>query len=97
MNTNKKILLEENEYELIENIREGFDEEELRKKYTEYFYPFDYIIGDWAYGKLRLKGLYDEGNKSLTTINNIKNMQKYIEENCAYNCRYFLIKKVYKK
>ena len=31
--------------------------------------------------------------KSVTIINDIKYIDKYIEENCAYGCRYFLLKK----
>ena len=83
-------------YELIKNVRDGFDLEEMNNKYTEYFENFDYIVGDWAYGKLRLKGFYDSNNKSVTIINDIKYIDKYIEENCAYGCRYFLLKKVKK-
>lgn len=93
----KSILLEEKEYELIEDIREGFDLEEVKKKYTEYFYEYDYIVGDWAYGKLRLKGFFDEENKSKRELNDIKNLNKYISNNCAYNCKYFVLKRVYKQ
>ncbi len=91
-----KIVLENNEYELEKNEKEGFNLEELKLKYTDYFYDFDYIIGDWAYGKMRLKGFYDSNNKKANNINNIKDVDKYIKNNCAYNCKYFIIKKVYK-
>lgn len=90
------IILENKEYELIEEQREGFDLEELKNKYTDYFEPYDYIVGDWAYGKLRLKGFYDEKNKNVKDLNNIKNVKKYLNDNCAYNCKYFIIKRVYK-
>lgn len=92
-----KIVLENNEYELEKDEKEGFDLEELKSKYTDYFYDFDYIIGDWAYGKLRLKGFYGFNNKKANKINNIRDIDKYIKNNCAYNCKYFIIKKVYKK
>ena len=93
----KTVLLEENkEYEIIEDERNGYDEEELRGKFTDYFYPFDYIAGDWAYGKLRLKGFYDKNNKECKQYNSIDNLKKYLKENCAFNCKYFVIKRVYK-
>ena len=92
-----KIVLENNEYELEKDEKEGFDLEELKSKYTDYFYDFDYIIGDWAYCKLRLKGFYGLNNKKANNINNIRDIDKYIKNNCAYNCKYFIIKKVYKK
>lgn len=88
------IVLNNIKYELIKNVRDGFDLEEMNNKYTEYFENFDYIVGDWAYGKLRLKGFYDEENKKCNKINNIKNLKDHIKNNCSYDCRYFLIKKV---
>ena len=84
----------ENNYELVENYKDGYDEEILNEKLTYYFSCYDYIFGDWAYGKLRLKGFYDSTNKNVSKINDIKNLKKYIEQNCAYGCRYFLLKKV---
>ncbi len=93
---NKSILLEDKEYELIDDIKGGFDLDELKKKYTDYFYNYDYIVGDWAYGKMRLKGFCEDKNQMNRDLNNIKNLQKYISENCAYNCKYFVIKRVYK-
>ncbi len=37
---------------------------------------------------------YDEENKKCNKINNIKNLKDHIKNNCSYDCRYFLIKKV---
>lgn len=90
----KKYVLENMEYELIENYKDGFDYEELKNKYTDYFYNYDYIIGDWAYGKLRLKGFYSSDNKNCTKINDFNNYKQYLSDHCAYECKYFIIKKV---
>ena len=83
-------------YALIKDYKNGFDEEAIKEKLTDYFNNVDYVVGDWAYGKLRLKGFYDSDNKNVTNINDIKFIDKYIEENCAYGCRYFLLKKIEK-
>lgn len=93
----KKILINNIEYELLENYKDGYDIDELTSKLTEYFYDYDYIIGDWAYGKLRLKGFYESNNSKVKNINNINNVDQYIKNNCAYNCKYFIAKRVYKK
>ena len=45
-----------NIYEVIKNYREAFNEEEFLSKFTDYFYDYDYIVGDIAYNTLRLKG-----------------------------------------
>lgn len=90
---NKIIKVEDSSYELINNYRDGFDESEFLNRYTDYFKEFDYIVGDWAYGKLRLKGFYEDNNKKSSKINKISILEKYIEDNCAYGCRYFVLKK----
>ncbi len=90
----KKILLESTEYELIENYKEGFDLEALEARYTSYFEEYDYILGDWAYGKLRLKGFCEKENKLYNDINAFDHVKEYIKNQCAYDCRYFIVKKI---
>lgn len=89
----KEIIINNKNYELIKNYRDAFNEEEFQNKCTDYFYDYDYIVGDIAYGKLRLKGFYDNKNKKVKKINNYNNLDKYLKENCANNCKYFVIKK----
>jgi len=89
----KKITVNNSEYELINNYKDGFNEIEFCEKCTDYFYDYDYIVGDYAYNKLRLKGFYDSNNKKVKDINNIKNFDKYIEEYCAHDCKYYALKK----
>lgn len=88
-----KIIIEGNCYELIKNYKEAFQEEMFRERYTSYFEPYDYIVGDIAYNKLRLKGFYDEKNKKVKAINNYSNLEIYLKENCAVDCKYFILKK----
>ncbi len=88
-----EIEINNNKYELIENYKEGFNEEEFLSRCTEYFYEYDYIVGDIAYGKLRLKGFYDEKSKKVKDINNFKKVKEYLEKNCAKDCKYFILKK----
>ena len=88
-----EIIINDIEYVLKENHREGFDYEVVKEKATDYFNDYDYIFGDWAYNKLRLKGFYAETNKNVKKINNINTLEQYIKNNCAYGCRYFLLAK----
>lgn len=90
----KKIILDENEYTLEKNYKEGFDLQELTNRYTEYFKDYDYILGDWAYNKLRLKGFCNKENNLFNSINDYNNIDDYIKECCAYECKYFIIKKI---
>ncbi len=89
----KKVVLENNEYELIEDNGECFIESEVKDKYTDYFNDFDYILGDYAYNKLRLKGFCEKGNPRFNKINDYGTKNKYLDELCAYKCRYFVLKK----
>lgn len=90
----KNVNINEINYEIIENYKDGFDLAETKEKLTEYFEEYDYIFGDWAYGKLRLKGFCDSTNSKFNGMNNYKNVDKYLKEFCAYECRYFLLKKI---
>ncbi|MBR7041908.1 MAG: YutD family protein [Bacilli bacterium] len=89
-----KFEIENKQYELIKNYKEAFDKEDFSSKYTDYFYDYDYIVGDIAYGKLRLKGFYDEKSKKVNKINNYKNLDTYLKNNCANDCKYFILKKL---
>lgn len=89
----KKVLINNKEYILEEDYNNGFDHSETESKLTDYFDEYDYIFGDWAYGKLRLKGFCDPSNKKCNDINHIKNKDKYLKDNCAFGCKYFLLKK----
>ena len=89
-----KIKVENIEYEIIKDYRDAFDKEEFLNRYTDYFEGYDYIVGDYAYSKLRLKGFYNDKNPKSNNINKYSLLDKYIEENCAYGCKYFIAKKL---
>ncbi len=89
----KKIDINKIEYEVIRDD-ECLKIEELEEYITDYFDSFDYIVGDYAYDKLRLKGFNDKNNSN--KINNIETLDKYIEKYCSYGSKIFVIKKIKK-
>lgn len=91
---NKIILIENRKYTLIKNYRDAFQEEEFLARCTDYFYDYDYIVGDIAYGKLRLKGFYTPQNKKVKKINNYKEIDRYFKDNCAVDCKHFILKRM---
>ncbi len=88
-----EIKINNHTYEVIKNEKDAIDIEVLQEKITDYYDEFDYIFGDWAYGKVRLKGFNDKSNKNFKPINDYRNIDKYIKEYCAYGCRHFILKK----
>ena len=84
------------EYEIVEDYGETVKTINLEEIVTDYYDNFDYIVGDWAYGKVRLKGFYNSDSKLKKEHNDIANVKKYIDENCAYGCKYFILKKIEK-
>ena len=89
----KKITVNNHSYEVVKDYKDAFNMEELVEKFTDYFDEYDYVLGDYAYSKLRLKGFYDSNNKKVSKINDIKELDNYIKDYCAYDCGYFLLKK----
>lgn len=87
----KCLIINDRKYDLIEDYQNGFDIDAVSSKLTDYFYYFDYIVGDWSYGKLRLKGFCKKDNLNYRSINDFLNKQTYIEKNCAYGCKYFVL------
>ena len=90
----KNIKINDVEYEILKNDKDCINKEELAEKITDYFEPFDYIFGDYAYEKVRLKGYYDSKNKNASEINDIKNLDDYIANYCSYGAKTFLLKKI---
>ena len=90
----KKIVINDIEYEIIRNDKDCINKKELEEKITDYFDEYDYIMGDFAYDKVRLKGYYNSDNKMAKKINDIKYLDDYIENYCSYGARIFLLKKI---
>lgn len=92
-----EVIIDDKKYKLIKNEKEAFNADDLKEKITDYYDNFDYILGDYAYGKVRLKGFNDKSNKHFKPINDIKNVDNYINNYCAYGCKYFILQKVVEK
>lgn len=78
-------------YRLVEEYKNAFDLEVVKEKLTDYFDDFDYIVGDWAYGKLRLKGFCKKENKRYRPINDFTKKQDYLKNYCAPEAPYFVL------
>lgn len=91
---NKYVTLDGKSYEVIKEYKDGFNEKELQSKWTDYFEEYDYIVGDYAYDKLRLKGFCNPKNVKYNSMNSKDKIEHYIINDCAYECKYFILKKI---
>lgn len=89
----KVITLEDWEYEIIKDFRDGFLEEALLARYSDVLLKYDYILGDWGYGQLRLKGFFEDKNQKATYETKISTLQDYLYEYCNFGCAHFVLKK----
>ena len=90
----KKVVINNIEYEVVRNDQDCLDADVLEEKITDYFDSYDYIFGDYAYEKVRLKGYYESNNKNANKINDIKFLDDYIKNYCSYGSKIFLLKKI---
>lgn len=89
----EKIQLLGKNYIVMKNEKEAIDIEAIEHLLTDYFDSYDYLVGDWAYGKLRLKGFNSKTNRNFKELNDIDQVQLYLQKFCAYGCRYFILGK----
>ncbi|MBY0096966.1 YutD family protein [Mesobacillus maritimus] len=83
-------------YEVIDDYKEAFNEEAFRSRYSDILTRYDYIVGDWGYGQLRLKGFFEDQSQKATFDTKISTVSEYLYEFCNFGCAYFIVKKVKK-
>lgn len=81
-------------YELIKDHKDGWNDEIFRERYSEVLERYDYIIGDWGYNQLRLKGFYKKNHPKATKESSIEFIHDYIYEYCNFGCAYFIVEKI---
>lgn len=91
--TTHDLTIDNQPYKLLENHREGFDIEALKQRYTSFFKRYDFIVGDWAADKLRLKGFYQLNPQKRGQFKQIDQLNDYLNEYINYGAPYFLIAK----
>lgn len=82
------------QYELIENVKDGFDEKVLNERHSDILSKYDYIVGDWGYDQLRLKGFYSDQNHKAAQDAKISALDDYLYEYCNFGCAYFVLQKI---
>lgn len=80
-------------YEIVHENRNGWNPEAFRDRYSEVLERYDYIIGDWGYSQLRLKGFFRDNHQKATKESTFSGMSDYINEYCNFGCAYFILER----
>ncbi|XID95829.1 YutD-like domain-containing protein [Paenibacillaceae bacterium WGS1546] len=83
-----------NAYSLVHEHKNGWNPEMFRERYSEVLERFDYVVGDWGYNQLRLRGFYRDGHPRASKDSAISSLVDYINEYCNFGCAYFVLAKV---
>ncbi|QRG66858.1 YutD family protein [Brevibacillus choshinensis] len=81
-------------YEVMEENRDGWNPEAFKERYSDILDKYDYIVGDWGYGQLRLRGFYTDLNRKVPFEQRISALDEYLQEFCNFGCPYFVLRKV---
>jgi uncharacterized protein YutD len=83
-----------NAYSLFHEHKSGWNPEAFRERFSDVLDRFDYIVGDWGYNQLRLRGFYRDGHPRATKESSISSFVDYINEYCNFGCAYFVLNKL---
>lgn len=78
-------------YELVKNYRDGFDADQFAIHFSAILSKYDYIVGDWGFDALRLRGFYAKGNPDYSVDRDVKTIEDYLFEDCNFGCPYFVV------
>lgn len=78
-------------YEVVHNYRNAFDLDAFTDRFSMILSKYDYIVGDWGYDQLRLRGFYDSHNPLYSPDRGVNLIQDYLYEECNFGCAYFIL------
>ncbi|SEO71634.1 Uncharacterized protein YutD [Amphibacillus marinus] len=90
------VQIEGQSYQIIEDYKNGFQEKAFTERYSDILAKYDFIVGDWGYEQLRLKGFYDDQNNKATFDTKASTIDDYLYEYCNFGCSYFIAKRMVK-
>lgn len=90
------IKIDQDYFEILRDDQNAFDETSFISRYSEILDKYDFIVGDYGYEQLRLKGFYHDSNKKSDANKRFSSIQDYILEYCNFGCKYFVLRRLSK-
>lgn len=81
-------------YDVIIDHKNGWKPEAFRERFSEVLERYDYIVGDWGYNQLRLRGFFRDNHPKATKESSISSVQDYLNEYCNFGCAYFILERL---
>ncbi|WP_017472354.1 YutD family protein [Amphibacillus jilinensis] len=81
-------------YQVVENFKDGFQEKAFTERFSDILTKYDFIVGDWGYEQLRLKGFFDDQNTKASFDTKASTIDDYLYEYCNFGCAYFIVKRM---
>jgi uncharacterized protein YutD len=94
---NRVIHIANKTYEVVVDHKNGWKPDAFKERYSEVLDRYDYIVGDWGYNQLRLRGFFKEMHPKATKESSIATLQDYLNEYCNFGCAYFIIERIASK
>ncbi|MCO6543605.1 MAG: YutD family protein [Lactobacillus sp.] len=92
-----KVKINQDVYTVAINQGDNLDTRRLAMRYNAVLRKYDYIVGDWGYGQLRLRGFYDNERPQAKIDQKIATLQDYLLEYCNFGCDYFVLEREQKE
>lgn len=92
-----KVKINQDLYNITINHGNQLDTRRLARRYNTVLRKYDYIVGDWGYGQLRLRGFYDDIRPQAKIDQKISTLQDYLLEYCNFGCAYFVLEREQKE
>lgn len=89
-----EFMIQNRQYKLVANYRDGFNAEKFGERFSEVLARYDYIVGDWGYEQLRLKGFFEKDNRKSLPDQRIDTLEDYLYEYCNFGCAYFVLQRI---
>ncbi|MFC3928440.1 YutD family protein [Streptococcus caprae] len=77
-------------FTILENHKEALDVTAFTQRFSEIMLRYDYIVGDWSNGQLRLKGFFKD-EKPVLAAQKVSRIEDYLKEYCSFGCAYFIL------
>lgn len=88
------IQMNESQYSLVKEFRNGWNPDAFKERYNDILDRYDYIVGDWGYNQLRLRGFFNDQNPKATKETKISGLEEYLNEYCNFGCAHFVLQKI---